>query len=455
MSGYAEIVAAATYVIETTTGATMPVTPTTTPALGVHRAIIAARALAGTAPMILWIHETAATAWGLPDDPPDMKDGDEPDKLVGMLPFLPADARSSPGWCRVDSSTHLSLPAWSGNFAGLDSPAVLAHAVALFHEQVGTPFVYSAPASALFLIDDRRLARPSQPSGVPYAESAFARPDHTWYSEPFGLVKGGPPLAQLFDRRGAYLAAWRSIELPDGEWERFPGAGMPHRTHAAPGYYLVDVAPLAPFLEAQGLHDPFVRAQRRGDTREDYERRTGPVWLTAPLFDLAGELAEEAGVPLRVDRYVISTKTVRPLDKVAERLANTRKTLEPLAGPAPKAVLDAVKDAYTRGTSHFEFGRRAPHPLYRPEWRHTIIDRHVANTYRSLRKAKVRPLIVGGVDSAVFLVGSASEWPDGLTSGSDLGAWRRRGVPVRLKASLKKIKDGGPRAFLSALIEAA
>jgi len=75
---------------------------------------------------------------------------------------------------------------------------------------------------------------------------------------------------------------------------------------------------------------------------------------------------------------------------------------------------------------------RPPHPLHRPEWRHTVIDRHVANTWRALRKADRRPLVVGGVDAAVFAVREPGEVPPGLHVGPELGSWRARAaIPMR------------------------
>lgn len=393
-------------------------------------------------PAVLWIHESTHLAWGLPVESEDL----------GKMIELPPDAQSSSGWFRMSHHLHLALPACGEDFAETPTPADLSRALALFASIVGTTFLYSAPATALFLIDDRRLSRPTHPSGVPFAVSAFAVPSHTW-ARPIGEV-GDSPLVQLFDRRGSYLAAWRSVELPDGDWEHLGPETIGTKIRARAGYYLVDLDPLAAFIAAQGLHDPFARAQRPGAAPEDVV--SGPVWLTAPLVDLAAELADEAGIALNVRGSVVAARCVRALDRAAERLSEGRKMLEGRAqGPAEEAVLDAIKDAYTRGTAHLEFGRRAPHPLHRPEWRHTIIDRHVANTYRSLRRASARPIVVGGVDGAIFPLAESSEWPSGLRAGADLGMWRRRGVPVSLEEARIDLEAGRARQLLFRLIDAA
>jgi len=404
------------------------------------------RATSSSRRVVVWVHETAFSAWGLPDEPDDLP------KALAM----PPDARSSPGWVRLSKDVHVAIPDYSGDFAGTATPAELARALAMFRELVGIGFLYSAPSSALKMLETRFHGwRPTREAGVPFAASAFAVPAFTWSrpSHPTHPPEDGP-LAQLFDRRGSYLAAWRSAELPDGEWIAQSGPASAIAADA-PGYYLVDFRSLGPYVAAQGLHDPFARAPRPRPGAPPLA--DGRAWVTQPLARLAGELGEEAGVDVVVDRYVIADRKVRLLDGVAARLADARRTLEASADPVAPMVLAMIRDAYVRGTAHLEFGRRPPHPLHRPEWRHTIVDRHVANTYRSLRKSSRRPIVVGGVDGAVFIVSGPDDVPAGLPIGPELGSWRRRGAAVPIARAIAELERGrvGARDLLFSLMAAA
>lgn len=421
MSGYAEIIAGreGLYVTRGRVDATQLI-PLPEPTLGA--AVAKARTIA---PAVLWVHESAHALYGLPES------GHE----LGSVMALPPDAASSPGWVRLAKDLHLALPAYSGDFAELEAPIDLLYALRQFAEHVGMQFMFSAPSTVLALIGAKMSIPLSQPSGVPYIGSAFAIPAHTW-TRPADAADRGLPAVQLFDRRASYLAAWRSAVLPVAA----PGAAAwlaqerPNRI-AAPGYYLIDVRALAPFLARERLYNPFARAHG--------EELEGAVWLTEPLATLALELAAEAGVTLECGRAVTSTAATRALDLVAERLGDARKALE--AGlalgedPRARAVIAAIKDGYTRGTAHLEFGRKPGHALHRPEWRHSIVDRSVANTYRSLRRASRRPLVMGGIDAAVFPVITADLPIDGLREGPELGTWHRRGAPMPRAAALRKL----------------
>lgn len=388
--------------------------------------------------VVVWIHESAHEAWKLGDDALPIAEA-----LGGDLDDDPV---SGDGWLRLRASTHVALPQLSGDFADTATPEDLALALATFEHLAGTVFLYSAPATALHLVDDRRLRRPTRPSGVAFAQSAYSIPAHVW-TRPLTDAERARPYAQLFDRRGAYLAAWRSVVLPDGEWTDGRRAlGAEAAAAKWPGYFLLDTRPLAPYLASCGLPDPF----RRHPLPE------GAAWLTAPLAELAYELADEAGIELIAERVVSSMCRVRALDRAAQAFSEAVRLLDggpAAADPIAPVVLAVVKDAYKRGTAHLEFGRRPPHPLHRPEWRHTIIDRHVSSTFRALRRSSETPFLVGGVDSALFALEADGSAPDGLRIGGDLGSWRRRGAPIPLDVAAREIVGGRARALLFDLIE--
>lgn len=382
---------------------------------------------------VLWIHESAHEWLHLPADPPRPL----PRELAGIS--LDGDPWSSVGWARVSHQLHVALPAWSGDFAGTPTPSDLSAALSRYHELVGTTFLYSPASTTLFMIDDREFDPPVRDPGVAYVVSPFATPAHVW-SRALGAKERARPFVQLFDRRASYLAAWRSCELSDGGWIELARPLDERR----PGYYLLDTRPLRQFLEAERLPDPFVRPDASG----------GPTWLMAPLATLARELADEAGVALQVERAVVAQRSIRPLDAIAARLAHALAvlTMHPDSGDVSAVLTRTIKAGYVRATAHLEHGRRRPHPLARPEWRHTIIDRHVANTYRSLRRAARRPVAVGYVDGALFAVDGDGDWPEGLREGSELGTWRRRRGRLDTAEAADLIEHGRARELVQELV---
>lgn len=392
----------------------------------------------GTMRIVAWLHESAHEEWY-----PGMETADAIAASLGVS----ADAISGDGWLRLSPTMHVAFPRLTGVFAGTASPAQLALVLATWRTLIGSSFLYSAPSCAMFLVDDRKLEMPHAPPREVFEEwngSAYSVPAHVW-TRLLTVDEAERAGVQLFDRRGSYLAAWRGIELPDGPWSdaglRTAGVGDLH--HA--GYYLIDTGPLEAFVAELRLPDPFARIPRDDETTD------GPRWLTAPLATLAGELSKEAGVTLRYVAAFEPARAVRALDRAGERLANARHSLEGDDSLIARLVLEQVKDAYTRATAHFEYGKRPGHMFYRPSWRHHIVDRHVANTWRSLRKCGRRPIAVGGVDSALFACDDPTELIDaGLPSGLGLGTWKRRGEHLPMVDALRAWSDWptGARDFV-------
>ncbi len=99
----------------------------------------------------------------------------------------------------------------------------------------------------------------------------------------------------------------------------------------------------------------------------------------------------------------------------------------------------------------FEFGARPPAPLARPDWRRTIHDRFVANTWRSLNRSVVAPFALTDVDVARSR--SMTRPPDGLPVGADLRSWKAKGRPVPMAEAVAALDAGGPGVVI-ALAEA-
>lgn len=312
-------------------------------------------------------------------------------------------------------------------FGDAGSPSEITRAREWYESLVVGPFEYSSPATVFRQIDVRNLHN-AGPADVEYKVPAYSIPAHVW-SRPLTEQERGAEFVQLVDRRGSYLAAWGGCEMPDGGWfkggpARFTGG--PRATPLLPGYYLWNDIGMRGYLNSIGMPNPFVRHPLEEACDE---------WLTAPLAQLAIDLTDECGASVEFAETITTTPKCRPLDAIASRLASALKTLEASRDPIAPVVRKVVKDGYTRGTSWFEYGPKPGHPLYRPAWRHTILDRAVANTWRSLRKAQVRPFAFGAVDSALFAppswIPAPSEnitnvAPMGLPMGTSLGAWRHK-----------------------------
>ena len=121
---------------------------------------------------------------------------------------------------------------------------------------------------------------------------------------------------------------------------------------------------------------------------------------------------------------------------------------------AAAVALDTLKAGYAAATSWFEYGPQPPSALARLQWRRAILDRYVANTWRSLAKSDVAPFALTDVDAALFAVTDPGVVPGGLRSGTALGAWKTKGAPVAMADAVEALAAGGPRAVVRLAEEA-
>lgn len=317
---------------------------------------------------------------------------------------------------------------------------------------LGEPIPYSPTATihAMLRRANPGLGMPGpEPELKPkWSDSAYTSPGYAWTRglTPSEKKKGW---VRAFDRSGSFLSAWSSCGLPVGTWRYqhipawFPQAQEGRTRPDQPGYYLIYGDAYASSVRVRkprftsGLPNPITRAAGTA----------ARIWITAPLLQLITE---------HQPTYVLGSWTtdgsVRALDTVASILSAVRRSLLPWppeptpptfggreldAGPAQEA-LAALKDGYAGASAWFEFAHRDstgfplhPTPLIpRPAWRRTIIDRFVANTWRSLAKASPRPFALTGVDTALFAVSDPDEAPEGLRMGLELGAWKPKGEAI-------------------------
>lgn len=382
----------------------------------------ARRLLPAPAELVVWVHESAP--WAL--------EGDEP-------VFCKGGRRVGGGrWWKVDDEAVWVAVAAPGAFGGTQRAGELLEAVESFREALGWSYVVSGGETLSSMICRARTRAdrigPSEPEPeLTHTRSIWAQPHGAW--ETTRREMGPGAWFRAFDRVGSFLAAWRGLSLPAGEWwhrgpHRLEETGEPARPC---GYWRMDAERLEALVPAD-LPNPFARAPL-----DD-----GTVWLTTPLAHLAGELAE--GAELEVLEGWFGSDRCRALDPWAERIARARERLLARWGP-DGAPYVALKRAYSQLTAWLQgFGPAPPDPLARPAWGAAIVDRHAANTWRGLRGCPVVALAEN--DCAVFVVDGPEGVPAGLRVGSALGSWKAKGPGV---SNVDVAPAAGARALIAAV----
>ena len=412
----------------------------------------AARQLVPDGELIVAVHPSAHFLLGLPETKGDISEpGGE-----GLRLRFGADALSEATSVREvgDSGgmvveragrarTQVMFPAYSGEFAGAADAGELVEAIELFCSAIGFGYLYSAASTVHRLIEftqprGKRLGPPAVHPVLdpPYAPMGYSVPAAAW-SRPLSAAERARGWVVVCDRNGSYLSAWGSCVVADGGWahQAAPFPVPPGKEPSRPaGYWLMDTAELAAITPAE-WPDPFRRHRPGGEA----------VWLTTPLLQLAADLAGDR--PLTVLEAWTADR-IRPLDEAASRLAKARTQLVADPRPAARLALAAIKAGYVAATAWFEFGARPPAPLARPDWRRTIHDRFVANTWRSLRKSAVAPFALTDVDAALFALDDPAVPPDGLPMGTDLRSWKAKGRPVPMAQAVAAFDAGGPGAVI-------
>ena len=337
------------------------------------------------------------------------------------------------------------FPGYSGEFDGAADASQLARSLARFSKALGFGYAYSA-ASTVHKLIERSQGRgnalgppaPHPALDPPYLPTAWSVPASAW-SRPLTDAERSRAFMVVADRSGSYLSAWRSCPLPTGSWaheaEQVLRPGP--ESGRASGYWLVEHAAVAAVVP-DVMPDPF---RRHGATE-------GLVWLTTPLVQLATELADQAGTQLVAKEAWLSSERSRPLDTAATRLADARQEL--MGDPAPEAAvaLSVIKEGYAAATAWFENGPQPPHPLARPDWKRTVHDRFVANTWRSLGRSEIAPVGMTDVDAALFAVDGPG-LPAGLKAGTGLGSWKVKGRVLEMGEALRALEAGGPAAVVA------
>lgn len=382
------------------------------------RAVDDARRLAG-GEAVLWVHETVHDDWQLPASP----DAGHAARFPGARQI------GGSGWLICDEGTpiHVAFPRYSGDFAGYPTPDAMGCAVEAWRKTLGAAYLYSAASTIHALI--RGLEHPPVPDPEP--DLGYARPRWaaagSWGigADVFEIIARRAGYVRCFDRSGTYLAAWSGLRLGIGTTWNHAGPGeltAGPEGRRPPGYWLIDRR----HLPEVGLFDPFARL---GDPTQ--------VWLTTPLAQLATDIAGDKPIPV-ADSWVQDV-VGRPLDAAAARIRDARSVL---TGPA----LDALKVGYAGATAWFEHGAKAGKPLARPHWGRSIIDRAIANTWRSVQGWTPGPAALVDIDTVLVAVDSPDSTPYGMRTGSALGAWKPAGRALTADDAAAAYTAGGARA---------
>jgi hypothetical protein len=414
----------------------------------------AARQLVASGDVIIVVHPSAHFFLGLPERQDLLGERDD-DGFRHAFARGAFDATTSvrevgrAGGLIVESAgkgrAQLLFPGYSGEFADAADAAELLEAVELFCGALDFGYSYSAAASLHRLVEFTQNRRHplGPPAGhpdldPPFLVTGYSVPATAW-SRPLTGDEAAKPWVVVCDRSGSYLSAWGSCVVADGAWAHragpFPLPPAAELKRVA-GYWLLDCDQLAQ-VTPRDLPDPFLR---HGGADAD------AVWVSTPLAELAAELAGES--KMTVLGAWAAAEAIRPLDQAAKRLSTAREQLIADPRPAARVALDTLKAGYAAATSWFEYGPQPPSPLARPQWRRSILDRYVANTWRSLAKGEVAPFALTDVDAALFAVTDAGAVPPGLRAGGALGAWKTKGRPVAMGEAVEALGSGGPRAVV-------
>lgn len=238
-----------------------------------------------------------------------------------------------------------------------------------WYNLTGTPYAYGpGTATVINIRSDRRINPPrwvlkDEATTEPWRPPAQIQ-DIRWHPR---LPKRGME-CHRWDMRAAYLAAAAQVALPLGQLGHTgvdPQAGI--------GYYRVHVASWT------GV-DVFDMIGRRD--------RQGCVWVTNAMLDL---LRDRYSLEV-VDSYT-EQRGGRLLRHWAERWRDALVELGPIG---PSAVRQALKAGYTQAIGLFNVARGT---IYRPDWRHLIIDQARASLLRRiLRVHELTGLVPARVD---------------------------------------------------------
>lgn len=265
-----------------------------------------------------------------------------------------------------------------------------------------------------------------------YASGPFA--GDGWWTPPAPIVDlhaGGPDgiLSTTWDRRGAYLASAAAVELP---YRQLRQTGYDY--DPACGYYRVSLAntPLARYYAA-------LLAQSADPTGD------GTVWVCHPTLRVLSETASLVEV---VDSWTTGNLPGKEHGRILRPWAE--KWRDALAGfdalASDQTIRDtraALKQGYTQALGGLLTVKAGT--IYRPDWRHMIIDHNRAHMLRIIARMwhtrGVLPLEIK-VDAITYEGEPSDAIDETIGVGPRIGNMRTVTVNHRIPIELPSIAAG-------------
>jgi hypothetical protein len=276
----------------------------------------------------------------------------------------------------------------------------------LYASMTGVPFYADGGTSALLLLDRVAAVRGREPlRKLPDDPRAPRCREDGWPSSSGWAADGQRVGSLTVDRNAQYLAGVSGVYVPlDAPELTGPIAYDGRRA----GLWHI----ITPDNPEPRLPHPCGTSARPGE----------PRWFAHPTTDLLGQL----GAPVKVlDSWTLPRERCRRLlDPWAEALRDARAELVGHDDPDSIALLEAVKDTYSRGLSHLDKG--SERRWYRHDWKAIYFSSARTRMWRSINTAG----IAGGVwpvristDSVTYESAAAGA---ALKIGNRVGEWKVR-----------------------------
>jgi hypothetical protein len=320
-----------------------------------------------------------------------------------------------PCWQTRPSKVAIALPALDkrmGPWAQASDGLTLARALGLYRRVLGRRFRRGPGQVGMELLEETlrgsgRYLAATLPvvDGLRHAEADFS------WIRPLTDAERRREWIHRYDKHSAYLGSISSLRLGLGSPTRVQNIDFDRRL---PGYWLVDV-------EWRG--NPLLPDPTRARWLDPEAPAMGPRWLTTPSL----EVAQQYGARVHVHEAYVWEQSGRPLEPFYRRLRDARAQLNrSKQDPAAALALEALKQIYQVGLGGWLDARwkRKPdadghtHPLFRPDWRHSIMAQSRANLWRQLPRLEAAGLAPAAVRTDALYI--ASDEPDPMRAIGDL-----------------------------------
>jgi hypothetical protein len=273
----------------------------------------------------------------------------------------------------------------------------------MFADLVGVPFYGDGGTVALTLLDQVSRVRGREPLRKWLDDKAPRVREDGWPGSPPWTAPGTDGTGPLVvDRNAQYLAGVTGVYLPLDAPEH--SGPIEHDARRAGLWHII-----TPDNPEPRLPHPCGNNAKPGE----------PRWVAHPTAEL---LAEHGPVKVLDSWTLDRARCRRILDPWYDTLRRARNELVEAADPDSAALLQAVKDTYSRGISHLD---KAPERRwYRPDWRAALYASARTRMWRALYRTGITddywPVAIA-TDQAVYPTLKAGA---GLKIGTGIGEWK-------------------------------